>query len=147
MDWQFQEQARDYNLSSEEIETTFKQILENKEIKTNLLKTKAKLYQKFLDYIYDKNLEEISVSEEEKQDLNIGLGELAKVFLNAEKKCFQLTDPVVCEYLGKLGDHSLLDRALNWGILQEIQTDAASPVYGFYPMTFQDYFAALTVED
>ncbi|MEC4896102.1 MAG: NACHT domain-containing protein, partial [Oscillatoria sp. PMC 1050.18] len=112
--------------------------------------TTAKLYEKFVNYIYDWKKEAFPVTEEEKQLLNAGLGELAKASLDGEGTRFRLTHRLVCASLGKPGDNSLLDTALRLGWLNEVGVDAdepEDPVYAFYHATFQEYFAALAVAD
>ncbi|MEC4984901.1 MAG: NACHT domain-containing protein, partial [Oscillatoria sp. PMC 1076.18] len=112
--------------------------------------TTAKLYEKFVNYIYDWKKEAFPVTEAEKQHLNAGLGELAKASLDGEGTRFRLTHRLVCASLGKRGDNSLLDTALRLGWLNEVGVDAdepEDPVYAFYHATFQEYFAALAVAD
>ncbi|QQW28526.1 HEAT repeat domain-containing protein [Arthrospira sp. PCC 9108] len=86
-----------------------------------------------------------------KNDLNATLGKLEKVSLDGEVSRFRLTHRLVRQYLGKReAKSSLLNRALKLGWLNEVGVAAEKPrekVYGFYHATFQEYFAALAVED
>ena len=58
---------------------------------------------------------------------------------------------LVSEYLGgRSDDTSLLSLALSLGWLNRVGIDFDEPeesVYGFYHATFQEYFAALAVDD
>jgi energy-coupling factor transporter ATP-binding protein EcfA2 len=111
--------------------------------------TTAKLYKKFVNYIYEWNKKEFTVTPEESKRLNAVLGELAKASLDREGTKFCLNHQLVCEYLGQPDDNSLLDMALNLGWLNKVG-NADEPedlVYVFYHATFQEYFAALAVEN
>ncbi|MFO7033052.1 hypothetical protein B9T07_25140 [Limnospira fusiformis CCALA 023] len=118
--------------------------------KGNLPDTTAKLYEKFVDYIYKWKKKEFPVKSEKRKQLNAALGELAKVSLDGERSRFRLSHRLVCEYLGEPDEDSLLDTALKLGWLNEVGVDAdepEDPVYVFYHATFPEYFAALAVED
>ncbi len=111
--------------------------------------TTAKLYKKFVNYIYKWNKKEFTVTPEESKRLNAVLGELAKASLDREGTKFCLNHQLVCDYLGQPDDNSLLDMALNLGWLNKVG-NADEPedlVYVFYHATFQEYFAALAVEN
>ncbi|MGK7923299.1 MAG: NACHT domain-containing NTPase [Trichodesmium sp.] len=117
--------------------------------KGNLPDTTAKLYEKFVNYIYKWKKKEFPLTEKEREKLNAALGELAKASLDREGTKFRLTYPLVCEYLGQPDDNSLLDMALKLGWLNEVGVDADEPeypVYGFYHGTFQEYFAACSID-
>jgi HEAT repeat protein len=110
----------------------------------------AKLYERFVEYIYQWKHKEFVVKDGERKQLDRKLGELAKASLDGTGKRFRLSYRLVCEYLGKPNSYSLLDKALTLGWLNEVGIDADEPeypVYGFYHATFQEYFAALAVED
>ncbi|WP_254563647.1 NACHT domain-containing protein [Oscillatoria sp. HE19RPO] len=110
--------------------------------------TTAKLYEKFVNYIYHWKKQEFPVRSEERKQLNTALGELAKISLDGERSRFRLSHRLVCEYLGEPDENSLLDTALKLGWLNKVGEDAdepEDPVYGFYHATFQEYFAALAV--
>ncbi len=115
-----------------------------------LPETTAALYADFVEAIYKWKKEAFPVRNEEKKQLNAALGALAKASLEAETSRFRLTHGLVCEYLGEPNEDSLLDKALRLGWLNEVGVAAENrreKVYSFYHATFQEYFAALAVED
>ncbi|AFY85283.1 HEAT repeat domain-containing protein [Oscillatoria acuminata] len=116
-----------------------------------LPETMAELYEGFVESIYAWKEKKFEVTEEEKEQLNEGLGALAKASLEAETSRFRLTHESVCDYLGKpKAKGSLCFLALKLGWLNEVgvaQENRREKVYAFYHATFQEYFAALAVED
>ena len=116
-----------------------------------LPETMADLYAGFVESVYGWKETAFPVTEEEKEQLNAALGELAKASLEGETSRFRLTHRLVCEHLGKpKAKGSLFPLALKLGWLNEVGVAAENPrekVYGFYHATFQEYFAALAVED
>jgi HEAT repeat protein len=118
--------------------------------KGKLPDTTAKLYEKFVNYIYQWKKKEFPVRNEKRKQLNAALGKLAKTSLEGDRNRFRLSHQLVCEYLGEPEEDSLLDTALRLGWLNKLGSDAdepEDPIYGFYHATFQEYFAALAVED
>jgi HEAT repeat protein/GTPase SAR1 family protein len=121
--------------------------------------TQAKLYASFIKYIYRWKEQFIktytklcgkTLSECQKL-LHEGLGELAKAAIDGKSSRFRLSYRLVSEYLGERSDEtSLLSLALSLGWLNRVGIDfdePEEPVYAFYHATFQEYFAALAVED
>ena len=116
-----------------------------------LPETRAELYESFVEWMYAWKENRFEVTEEEMERLNVALGALAKASLEAETSRFRLSYRLVCQYLGKpKAQESLLPMALPLGWLNEVGVAAENPrekVYGFYHATFQEYFAALAVDD
>ncbi|MDT9204564.1 HEAT repeat domain-containing protein [Limnospira sp. PMC 1243.20] len=116
-----------------------------------LPETMADLYGGFVESVYGWKETAFPVTEKEKEQLNAALGELAKASLEGETSRFRLTHRLVCEHLGKpKAAGSLFPLALRLGWLNEVGVAAENrreKVYGFYHATFQEYFAALAVED
>jgi HEAT repeat protein/energy-coupling factor transporter ATP-binding protein EcfA2 len=121
--------------------------------------TQAKLYASFIKYIYRWKEQFIKTyvnlcrknEPECKRLLHEGLGELAKAAIDGKSGRFRLSYRLVSEYLGERSDEtSLLSLALSLGWLNRVGIDFDEPeesVYAFYHATFQEYFAALAVED
>ncbi|PSB44405.1 signal transduction protein, partial [filamentous cyanobacterium Phorm 6] len=121
--------------------------------------TQAKLYASFIEYIYRWKEQFIKTYvnlcgktlSECKKLLYEGLGELAKAAIDGKSGRFRLSYRLVSEYLGERSDEtSLLSLALSLGWLNRVGIDFDEPeesVYAFYHATFQEYFAALAVDD
>ncbi|MFB8796842.1 MAG: NACHT domain-containing protein [Microcoleus sp.] len=121
--------------------------------------TQAKLYASFIKYIYRWKEQFIKTYEklcgktqiECQKLLHEGLGELAKAAIDGKSSRFRLSYRLVSEYLGERSDEtSLLSLALSLGWLNRVGIDFDEPeesVYAFYHATFQEYFAALAVDD
>ncbi|TAG05224.1 MAG: NACHT domain-containing protein [Oscillatoriales cyanobacterium] len=121
--------------------------------------TQAKLYASFIKYFYRWKEQIIEIyeklcgkTEKECQKLlHEGLGELAKAAIDGKSSRFRLSYQLVSQYLGDRSDEtSLLSLALSLGWLNRVGIDFDEPeesVYAFYHATFQEYFAALAVDD
>ncbi|PHX54885.1 signal transduction protein [Tychonema bourrellyi FEM_GT703] len=121
--------------------------------------TQAKLYGSFIKYIYRWKEQFIKsyaklcdkTQSECQKLLHEGLGELAKVAIDGKSSRFRLSYQLVSQYLGARSDEtSLLSLALSLGWLNRVGIDFDEPeesVYAFYHATFQEYFAALAVDD
>ncbi|MDT9307605.1 MAG: HEAT repeat domain-containing protein, partial [Limnospira sp. PMC 1291.21] len=121
--------------------------------------TQAELYQRYLRKIYEwnQNLNDLEKYAEVcgtnttklKQNLNRQLGELAKAALNLPRQRFRLSQALVEEHLGEESDQtSWADLVLRLGWLNRVGRDGrGDSIFAFYHATFQEYFAALAVED
>ncbi|WP_225896071.1 NACHT domain-containing protein [Dendronalium phyllosphericum] len=91
-------------------------------------------------------------TEQQQEELNAALGRLAKRAIERETSRFRLTHKFVREELGDPKQpNSLFWLALKLGWLNEVGLAAESAtkekVYAFYHPTFEEYFAALVVDD
>jgi HEAT repeat protein len=126
---------------------------------SSLPETQAELYERYLRKIYEwnRNLHELEKYAERcgttttklKQNLNQQLGELAKAALNLPQERFRLSQALLEKYLGEeLDKTSLGYLALRLGWLNRVGRDGRGDgIFAFYHATFQEYFAALAVED
>ena len=111
--------------------------------------TKAKLYQEFVEKFYDWKGKEFPTNSTQRKKLNRALGELAKLAIDQTESRFRLKHSLVCQVLGQ-PDEELFGLALKLGWLNEVGLAAESPdetVYAFWHPTFEEYFAALAVDD
>ncbi|MDJ1180341.1 PBS lyase [Roseofilum sp. BLCC_M91] len=140
---------------------------------SSLPETQAELYERYLRKIYEwnQNLHELAKYAERcgttttelkqdshqqsdilkklKQNLNRKLGELAKAALNLPQERFRLSQALVEQHLGEESDRTSLGYlALRLGWLNRVGKDGRGDgIFAFYHATFQEYFAALAVED
>lgn len=118
--------------------------------------TRAELYRIFVEYYYDlQELKhpEISIDSTERDTLNLALGEVAKAALDSYDSRFRLRKSLI-ETIPTMGKEStkdsLFDKAVRLGWLNRIGTTAEKPyeaAYAFFHTTFQEYFAALAIDD
>ncbi|OYD96284.1 signal transduction protein [Nostoc sp. 'Peltigera membranacea cyanobiont' 210A] len=116
-----------------------------------LPETKAGLYQQFVEEVYKWKENRFPTTEKQQEELNAALGRLAKRAIDQETSRFRLRHKFVREELGDAKQqNSLFSLALKLGWLNEVGVAAESPkekVYAFYHPTFEEYFAALAVEN
>ena len=116
-----------------------------------LPETKADLYEWFVDVFYEWNKGKVSVklNSTQRNELNRALGELAKTAIDQQSSRFRLPEKLVRQFLGDADDEcSLFSLALELGWLNRIGIAEENPlenVYAFFHPTFQEYFAALSV--
>ncbi|MEA5419026.1 HEAT repeat domain-containing protein [Spirulina sp. CCNP1310] len=125
----------------------------------SLPETQAELYDRYLRKMYgwNRNLQVLRdharccgmTITQLKRELNRELGELAKAAFNLPQERFRLSQVLVEEYLGEeLDESSLACLALRLGWLNRVGRDGRGDfIFAFYHGTFQEYFAALAVED
>ena len=110
--------------------------------------TKAMLYEKFVEAIYEWKQDRFPTTSTQRSQLNQALGKLALMAIANEKTKFRLRHRFVCEVLGA-PDEGLFQLALQLGWLNQvgISETQGEKVYAFYHPTFQEYLAALAIKD
>ncbi|MGF2034346.1 MAG: NACHT domain-containing protein [Nostoc sp. CmiVER01] len=111
--------------------------------------TQAGLYQQFVDDFYKWKKDEFATNFDQRQQLNVKLGELAKAAIDKKATRFRLQQDFVNQFLGDADDeNSLLKLALNRGWVNCVGIDTnRKPVYAFFHASFQEYFAAKAIDD
>ena len=112
-----------------------------------LPETKAQLYRQFTEALYQWKHESFPTSGEQRRELEKALGELALAAISGEDSRFRLTHRQVCN---TLGDGERYQLAIDLGWLNQVGVAAENPsekVYAFWHPTFEEYFAALAVDD
>jgi HEAT repeat protein len=116
--------------------------------------TKASLYQQFTDTIYAWKQDRFPTSLSQRQQLNTALGKLALQAQSSrespgetrqERVRFRLHEHTVLAVLAP----ELLELALQLGWLNHVGISASTgaKIYAFYHSTFQEYFAARSIDD
>ncbi|MFB2974178.1 NACHT domain-containing NTPase [Aerosakkonema sp. BLCC-F183] len=115
----------------------------------SLPETKAGLYGQFAKALYEWKQEKFPTTSQQRRDLNAGLGRLALRGMEQSESRFRLREGLITEILGET-DEPLCQLALQLGWLNLVGVAVENPgerVYAFYHPTFQEYFAALAVDD
>ena len=112
-----------------------------------LPETKAEFYEIFTRYFYEWKPElvpEIINSYQLKKELHQALGKLALAGINSDLK-FRLKRSLAVEEMGE----KLFKLAYDLGWLNQVDRDAVNDedVYAFFHTNFQEYFAALIIDD
>jgi energy-coupling factor transporter ATP-binding protein EcfA2/DNA-binding Xre family transcriptional regulator len=114
----------------------------------DLPETKAAVYERFTRYFYEWKQElhprDLINQDELKNELHQALGKLALAGINSKAK-FRLKQSLAHQEMGE----GLFNLACNLGWLNLVERDAETdePVYTFFHANFQEYFAALNIDD
>jgi predicted NACHT family NTPase len=116
--------------------------------KTDLPETKAGLYELFVRYFYEwkPNIVDVELRTQDslREKLHQGLGKLAIAAIDSDAG-FRMSRRFAVE---EMGSSDLFNLACNVGWLSLIdRNDQDEEVYSFFHATFQEYFAALVIDD
>ena len=112
----------------------------------NLPETKAGLYSRYRIYIYSWKEKEFPIKPKQQDKLDLALAKLALRDINESSSRFRMKRSLVVKELG----YKNFDRAKEIGWLNHVGYAAENDdqkVYAFYHATFEEYFAALAIDD
>ncbi|BAZ22130.1 putative signal transduction protein with Nacht domain [Kalymmatonema gypsitolerans NIES-4073] len=111
----------------------------------DLPETQAALYKRFTLYHYEWKQAEFPTTLAEQDQLNAALGKLAREAIASGKTRFRIGQNFAYRAMGE----NLFNRACRLGWLNQVDRDKQTeePFYAFYHATFQEYFAALAIDD
>jgi predicted NACHT family NTPase len=112
----------------------------------NLPDTKAELYRLFVDRFYEWKQDIFPTTSHERRELDRALGELARLSLDRAEYRFRLGKRAIAS-IWKEQTEDWLNRATKIGWLIWIGLDGSEDIYVFYHPTFQEYFAACSIDD
>jgi HEAT repeat protein/energy-coupling factor transporter ATP-binding protein EcfA2 len=112
--------------------------------KKKLPDTQAGLYELFVDYVYDWKTEEFPDAVKLRGELDQALRDLAAKGLNKPSLRFSFTEAELRKWVPVVEQHQAL---MNLGWLKCVETDARPKVFVFFHPTFQEYFAACSIDD
>ncbi len=117
-----------------------------------LPETQAELYRRFVNYLYQWKAQEFQAEVSLRQHLDPALGKLAIAGLNRQPNSsgavrrFRFTEQEIAKLWQDLPD-TLLPAAKKLGWLNSVGMEAGENIYAFFHPTFQEYFAACSIED
>ena len=116
--------------------------------KGELPSTKAMLYAQFVEAIYQWKQDYFYTTISQQQQLNQALGELALQAIAQAKTRFRLSHGFICQVLDN-DNGGMFQLALQLGWINQVGISATQgeKIYAFYHPTFQEYFAALAIND
>lgn len=118
-----------------------------------LPQTQAELYQRFTEQVYEWKCEVFPITSNQRKELDQALARMSIAAIDSEGSRFRLTQDFVYSFLDKTlpeEQKTLLNLAIEIGWLNKVGVDADNPeldIYAFYHTTFQEYFAALGIDD
>ncbi len=116
----------------------------------SLPETQAELYRRYVEQYYNWKAKEFSITPEERQTLNKALGQLSLAAIDDQDEQGNARFRLRHRFVQKFLNGTLFDRALELGWLNQVGVDAddsTQAVYAFYHTTFEEYFAALAIDD
>jgi energy-coupling factor transporter ATP-binding protein EcfA2 len=109
-----------------------------------LPETQAGLYELFVDYVYKWKATEFPVAVNLREELDRALGDLAKQGINKPSLRFRFTETELRKWVPVVEQcQALMD--LGW--LNCVGEENKRPVFAFFHPTFQEYFAACSIDD
>ncbi|WP_211173167.1 NACHT domain-containing protein, partial [Brasilonema bromeliae] len=111
----------------------------------DLPETQAALYKRFTLYHYEWKQAEFPTTLAQQNELNAALGKLAQEAIASGKTRFRIGQNFAYRVMGE----NLFNCACRLGWLNQVDRDKQTdePFYAFYHATFQEYFAALAIDD
>jgi predicted NACHT family NTPase len=114
----------------------------------NLPDTKAGLYAQFVQQFYKWKSNCFPINTRQQEELNLALGSLAIKDIDGSNSRFRLRKSFISHELGNPDEeNSLFYLALKLGWLNNVGITKEEKVYAFFHPTFEEYFAALAVND